>query len=179
MTTRSSMDSTVARPLPQGDLGLLKTPLAQRLLNSAIPCRFAFTAKDGTPRVMPTWFHWNGEQIVTVTYLAGPNIGIRHAARRIENLRAHPTVAITIDTDTFPPEALLIRGDVTVTEVEGVADEYRLAAQKYLGIDGARELVASVGQPGTRQARIVLQPAWAGLLDFQTRLPSAQGGPSS
>jgi hypothetical protein len=31
-------------------------------------------------------------------------------------------------------------------------------------------------QPGTVQARIALRPTWAGLLDFDTRLPSVQGG---
>jgi hypothetical protein len=25
---------------------------------------------DGTPRVMPTWFHWTGEELVTPTFLA-------------------------------------------------------------------------------------------------------------
>jgi len=31
-------------------------------------------------------------------------------------------------------------------------------------------------QPGTVQARIAVRPAWVGVLDFVTRLPSAQGG---
>ena len=31
-------------------------------------------------------------------------------------------------------------------------------------------------RPGTVQARIVLRPEWAGLIDFVTRLPSVQGG---
>ena len=33
-----------------------------------------------------------------------------------------------------------------------------------------------VDQPGTRQARIVLRSTWVSLIDFTTRLPSAQGG---
>jgi hypothetical protein len=37
-------------------------------------------------------------------------------------------------------------------------------------------MLAGLNQPGTAQARIVLRPSWAGLLDFGTRLPSAQGG---
>jgi hypothetical protein len=40
-------------------------------------------------------------------------------------------------------------------------------------------MLAGLDQPGTVQARIVVQPAWVGLLDFVTRRPSPQGGISS
>ena len=43
--------------LPQGDLGLLQHPVAQELLVSKIPARLAYIASDGTPRVLPIWFH--------------------------------------------------------------------------------------------------------------------------
>jgi hypothetical protein len=163
--------------LPQGDLRLLETDLAQRLLTSTIPARFAFVWTDGTPRVMSTWFHWTGEEIVSATYVAGPAIGIRHPARRVAVLRENPEVAITIDTDGFPPEALLIRGRATVTEVDGLATEYALAAQRYIGSEAADAFLTSMDQPGTRQARIAVRPSWVGLLDFETRLPGPQGGP--
>ncbi|MPZ26635.1 MAG: pyridoxamine 5'-phosphate oxidase [Micromonosporaceae bacterium] len=162
--------------LPQGDVRLLHTEAAQRLLRSQIPARFAFVWSDGTPRVIPTWFHWNGTEIVTATYAAGPAIGIRHAAQRVKVLRAHPHVALTIDTDGFPPEALTVRGVATVDEVDGLAPEYLLAASRYLGEAGAAELASAVDQPGTRQYRIVVRPTWVGLIDFRTRLPSVQGG---
>jgi hypothetical protein len=41
--------------LPQGSLELLDTPVARKLLASAIPARVAYTAKDGTPRIVSTW----------------------------------------------------------------------------------------------------------------------------
>jgi len=88
--------------LRQGDLALLDTELAQRLLAAPIPARLAFIALDGTPRVVPTWFHWTGQDLVMPTYTAGPNIGVRHPAARLAALRARPDVAVTIDTDTFP-----------------------------------------------------------------------------
>ena len=53
--------------LPQGDLALLDTELAQRLLTAPIPARLAFVALVGTPRVVPRWFHWTGHDLVTVT----------------------------------------------------------------------------------------------------------------
>jgi hypothetical protein len=170
-----SNDSTTSL-IAQGDLQLLRTVQVQRLLNSTIPARLAFIWTDNTPRVLPTWFHWNGEQVVMVTYAAGTEIGIRHPARRIAALRANPVVAVTIDTEGFPPEVLQIRGSCAVTEVDGVAPEYALAARRYLGEEAGDALITAVDQPGTRQVRIVVQPSWVSLIDFQSRLPSAQGG---
>jgi hypothetical protein len=161
-------------PLPQGDLHLLESDLARRLLASTVPARFAFTWTDGTPRVLPTWFHWTGEELVMPTFLAAPHV--RHAAARVRVLRANPAVAITIDTDTFPPEVLLVRGRATVTEVDGVPEEYALAARRYMGEGAAAEYLAWLDQPGTRMARIAVRPSWVGVIDFQTRLPGSLGG---
>jgi AraC family transcriptional regulator of adaptative response / DNA-3-methyladenine glycosylase II len=76
----------------------------------------------------------------------------------------------------LPPEVLTIRGNAAVTVVDGIPEEYALSAERYLGADAAREYLAQIDQPGTRMARIDVRPAWVGLLDFQTRLPSALGG---
>jgi len=54
-------------PTKQGGLELLQTPVAQELLQSNIPARLAYVWRDGTPRVIPIWFHWNGEEIVLGT----------------------------------------------------------------------------------------------------------------
>lgn len=172
----STSTATTNERLPQGDLRLLETDLAQQLLHSAIPARVAFVWTDGTPRVIPTWFHWTGEEIVMATFIAGPDIGIRHPAARLAALRANPRIALTIDTDTFPPQTLTIRGTARITEVEGLAPEYAAAARRYLGEEAAGSMLASVDQPGTAQARIAVRPDWVGVLDFVTRRPSAQGG---
>ncbi|HXL91920.1 MAG TPA: pyridoxamine 5'-phosphate oxidase family protein [Streptosporangiaceae bacterium] len=172
----STSTATTNERLPQGDLRLLETDLAQQLLHSAIPARVAFVWTDGTPRVIPTWFHWTGEEIVMATYIAGSDIGIRHPAARLAALRANPRIALTIDTDTFPPQTLTIRGTARITEVEGLAPEYAAAARRYLGEEAAGSMLASVDQPGTAQARIAVRPDWVGVLDFVTRRPSAQGG---
>ena len=160
--------------LRQGDLGLLESDVAQRLLASRIPARFAYIAGDGTPRVLATWFHWTGEVLAMPTFLAAPHV--RHAAGRLRALRANPDVAVTIDTETFPPEVLTLRGRVTISEVEGIPPEYASAARRYLGDEAARAYLGEIDQPGTRMARVDLHPTWVGVLDFQTRLPSALGG---
>lgn len=170
--TTSALD---AESIPQGDLRLLETDLAQRLLGSTIPARLAYTAADGTPRVVPTWFEWTGEEIVMATYLAGPAAGIRHPAARVAALRANPTVALIIDTETSPPQSVTIRGRAEMDEIEGLVPEYVSAAHRYLG-DAAAAMVAGMDQPGTVQARIAVRPTWVGLLDFTERLPSPLGG---
>ena len=158
----------------QGDLSLLETGLAARLLGSTIPARYAYTALDGTPRVVASWFAWTGEELVLPTFIAAPHI--RHAAYRVRALRAHPDVAVSIDTETFPPEVLSLRGRAEITEVDGVDPGYAEAAHRYLGPEEAAGYLAQIDQPGTRMARIAIRPSWVGLLDFQTRMPSALGG---
>jgi hypothetical protein len=163
-----------ASVLPQGDMRLLETDMAQRLLGSTVPARMAYVALDGTPRVVPSWFQWTGEEVVMPTFLSAPHV--QQAAARLRALRAHPDVAITIDTESFPPNALSIRGRAVVTEVDGVAPEYVQSARRYLGPDAGNAYIAHIDQPGTRMARIAVRPTWVGLLDFQTRLPRALGG---
>ena len=163
--------------LRQGDLGLLRSEVAQRLLASTIPARLAYVASDGSPRVMPTWFHWTGEVLSMPTFLAAPHV--RHAPGRLQALRANPEVAVTIDTETWPPEVLTVRGRAAISEVAGIPSEYASAAHRYLGEEAARAYLGQIDQPGTRMVRVDVHPAWVGVLDFQTRLPSALGGISS
>jgi hypothetical protein len=175
MSTNSTRSAPRPGRLPQGDLRLLETDLAQELLGSSIPARLAYIATDGTPRVVPTWFAWNGAEVVMVTYVAGPNAGIRHPAARIAALRANPAVALIIDTESSPPQSLTMRGRAAIDVVDGLAPEYVESAHRYLG-DHAAEMLAGMDQPGTAQARIVVRPTWVGLLDFAERLPSPLGG---
>jgi hypothetical protein len=157
--------------IPQGDLRLLDTGVAQRLLDSSIPARYAYIAADGTPRIVSSWFHWTGDELVMPTFIAAPHA--RHPARRIKALRSCPDIAVTIDTESFPPEVLLLRGRATVADVDGVPAEYAQAAARYLGAAPAEKYLAQIDQPGTRMARIGLRPLWVGVIDFQTRRPSA------
>jgi hypothetical protein len=174
MTEKAADSGATRPPLPQGDVGLLESDAARRLLGSGIPARFAYLALDGTPRVIPTWFHWTGDELVMPTFVAAPHV--RHPAARLAALRANPAVAVTIDTEDSPPVGLSIRGRASVTELDGVAPEYALAAPRYMGAEAAASYLAMIDQPGTRMARIAVRPSWVGLVDFQTRLPSTLGG---
>ena len=160
--------------LKQGDPRLLETELAQELLTSTVPARYAYTALDGTPRVVASWFTWTGGELVLPTFLSAPHVS--HAAYRVRALRASPDVAVSIDTESFPPHVLSIRGRAEITEVDGIAAEYAEAAHRFLGSEEATGYLAQIDQPGTRMARIAVRPAWVGLMDFETRRPSALGG---
>jgi hypothetical protein len=167
-------DSGEAATLKQGDLRLLESEVAKRLLASNLPARYAYTALDGTPRVVASWFHWTGDELVMPTFVSAPHV--RHPSYRLRALRANPAVAVTIDTETFPPEVLSIRGKASLTEMDGIVPEYALAAQRYLGKEEAIAYLAQIDHPSARMARIAVRPTWVGVLDFQTRLPSALGG---
>lgn len=54
-------------PTKQGDLTLLKDPIAQQLLNGSIPAHLAYVWSDGSPRVVPIGFTWTGTELVTGT----------------------------------------------------------------------------------------------------------------
>ncbi len=167
--------STAVLDLPQGSLELLDTDVAQTLLAAAIPARVAFTATDGTPRIVPTWFRWTGSEAVMPTFIAAPHVS--GPSRRIAALRARPDVAVSIDTEQTPSQALLLRGQVDITEVDGIDPDFANAAHHYLGAEGADDYLGMADQPGTRMARIALRPTWVGLLDFDGgRLPDIMSG---
>ena len=149
--------------LLQGDTALLDTDLARELLASTEPARLAYTAGDGTPRVLPMWFLWSGGELVLATF-AG--------SAKVAALRARPDVAVTIDRIGPPPDVLLLRGRVDLVEVDGVLPEYAEMQVRYLGPEIAAGALAQVDVPGVRMVRIALRPSWVGTLDFRTRFPA-------
>src|SRR6516162_6988761 len=104
--------------LKQGDLGLLDHPVAKELLASNIPARLAYVATDGTPRVLPIWFHWDGRALVMGT---APN------AAKLKAIAQNPKVAVTIDDYQSQYKVLLIRGTARIESVNGVSREYAQA----------------------------------------------------
>jgi hypothetical protein len=164
--------------IPQGSPALLDSPLAQRLLASAVPARVAYTTKDGTPRIVPTWFQWIDGELVMPTFIQAPHV--RAPARRLAALRARPDIAVSIDTEASPTQVLLVRGKAQVTEVDGIDPDYAVSVRQYLGEEGARQYLAMADQPGTRMARIAVRPTWVGLLDFAgERLPAVMAIPDA
>jgi Pyridoxamine 5'-phosphate oxidase len=145
---------------------ILSRPGSRELLARRL-ARLAYIARDATPRCIPIAFTWNGSQMVMCTS--------RNAAK-LRALRSNPAVALTIDTEVHPPAILLIRGRAELDDVDGIPEEFleaggadTMTPEQRAGWD------AEVRSLYDGMVRIVVTPAWAKLIDFETTLPSAVG----
>jgi Pyridoxamine 5'-phosphate oxidase len=148
----------------QGDLALLSDPIAEQLLASQTIMRLSYCWFDGTPRVVPHWFHWNGREIVLASQADAP---------KVRPLQRTPAVALTIDTIEFPPKVLMVRGIAQVEIVDTVPSEFAESSRRYFGPEQGDAWVKQVGELPSNWARISITPNWVGILDYETRLPSA------
>jgi hypothetical protein len=145
---------------------VLNDSLAQEPIRSSIPIRLADTGRDGAPRVAPLGFHWTGAAFVICTLPRAP---------KVRALRANPKVARTIDTPTFPPHVLLVRGTARLELVDGVPAEYLVASRKQVGAERMPAFEAQARVLYRQMVRITIAPESAKLLDFETRLPTRVG----
>src|SRR5215207_9776339 len=142
---------------------LMNDPVAQELLNAPIHARLAYNARDGSPRVIPIGFLWNGDVFVMGSPVNAP---------KVKALAANPKVALTVDTNSFPPHVLLVRGEAAVEVVEGVPDEFVESSRRFVGEEGMPAWEAGVRALYKQMAIIRVTPTWAKIFDFETRLPS-------
>lgn len=149
---------------PQDVEAVMEKPISQELLGSSIPARFSYVGLDGDPRVVPIGFLWNGSQILMFTL---------PKSAKVRALQHNPRVAITIDTESFPPHVLLIRGAASVELVDGVPDDYLEASRKLVPADQFDAWEAGVRTLYARMAQVTIEPDWAKLLDFETTIPKA------
>ena len=149
-------------PAKHDPLALLSTPVAQTLLQSTIPARLAYTGRDGTPRVLPIWFHWTGEVFV---------LGTRLDSAKVRALSTQPQVALTIDTESFPYKALQVRGTIEIETINGIVPEYEMCAKRYLGDKRGLAWLDQLRQAFPPMARIVIRPEWVSILDVAQLYP--------
>jgi hypothetical protein len=151
------------RGAPNDVAEILNKPISQEMLNRDL-ARLAYVAKDGTPRVVPIGFTWNGTEVVMCTSTNAP---------KLASLRRNPAVSLTIDTEVHPPKILLLRGEAVLDEVEGIPDEYLQMNGTYEMTPEQRvEWEAQVRSLYDSMVRIVVTPTWAKLIDFHETLPT-------
>jgi PPOX class probable F420-dependent enzyme len=138
--------------------------VAKQLLSSPVMARLAYTWSDGTPRVVPMWFHWTGEDILMG---APPN------SPKMKALAARPQVAIAIDGIDWPYPWLNVRGTASIEVFPDAFPEYKSMARRYLGDAGGEQFLAARDQTFDSWARITIQPEVVRILDFQARFPGA------
>ena len=143
---------------------VLADPVSQGLLHSPLLCRLAYSAADGSPRVVPIGYLWRDGAFVICTL---PN------APKTRALRRDPRVALTVDRDAMPPTILLVRGTASVEVVDGLPPEYLEASHKAVPDEQFPAFEAQVRGLYKQMARITTQPTWAKLIDFQRTLPQA------
>src|SRR5262245_9709919 len=141
---------------------LMNDRVAQRLIQAPVHARLAYTAKDDSPRVVPIGYIWTGDVIV---------MGSPPNAPKVKALSANPNVALTIDTEDFPPNILLIRGEAALETVDGVPDEFIEAARRFVGDERMPEWEAQARGLYEQMVLIRIRPTWAKIIDFETRLP--------
>jgi len=57
--------------------------------------------------------------------------------------------------------------------MNGVVPEYVIAAERYFGREQGQAWVTQLGGMVSSMVRTTITPHWVGLLDFQSRFPSA------
>lgn len=132
---------------------------AQELLGSSTSAHLAYVADDGTPRVIPVGYWWTGEEFVVSTATTSP---------KVEALQQNGDVALSIEAGDSPDEArsLSVRGTARVQIVDGVVDEYLMAARKSMDADAAAEFEAQCRKMYPQMARIGITPTWVRYYDF-------------
>ena len=144
--------------MTQADPTQLRAELdaAEEILRTATLARLAYDGIDGTPRVIPIGFLWNGEAVVVATHPTAP---------KFKALQARPRVALTIDTPS-PARSILLRGDAEIDVVDGVVPEYLEAAAKSMQGEALAAFEASCRETYDQMARISITPDWARYFDF-------------
>ncbi|MBU2662549.1 pyridoxamine 5'-phosphate oxidase family protein [Actinoplanes bogorensis] len=138
---------------------------ARELLAATSGAHLAYTAKDGTPRVVPVGYFWTGAEFVIATATTAP---------KLASLAVHPEVALSIEAGDTPTgaRALSIRGRANITIVDGIVPEYLAAAHKSMPAEAAAEFEKNVRAMYPQQARIAITPSWARFYDYGTgRIP--------
>lgn len=135
---------------------VLNGPVARELLQPGAVARLAYNGLDGSPRAIPIGIFFDGEHVIMSTAVN---------SEKVPALRESPKVALTADTTGNPPRVLLLRGSVDLEVVDGVPDEFLVAASE--------EFEATVRQLYDRMVRIRVHVEWAKVIDFETNLPSA------
>jgi PPOX class probable F420-dependent enzyme len=98
---------------------------------------FASIRPDGTPHVSPVWYQWEDGKIIVVS---------GDSAVKTRNVRKNPKVAISVATDEWPYQYVILEGDATI-ESENLRETVRSIFSRYEGAErgeqDANELIES------------------------------------
>lgn len=140
-------------------------PFVQQLLEAPIPARIAYIGLDGTPRVVPVSYLWDGAAFV---FASPPDW------YKVRAMAANPNVALTVDSNDFPPLILSARGVASIEYDQGLPEQYVEASRRIVGEEKFPAWEKEVRAENRNMALIRIVPTWLKVVDFDTRFP----GPS-
>ena len=124
-----------------------------------------FSRRRGAPRVVPVSYLWDGAAFV----FASPP-----GWYKVRALSANPNVALTVDSNDFPPLILSALGTACIDFNQGLPEEYVEASRRIVGEEKFPAWEAEVRAENRNMALIRITPTWLKVVDFETRFP----GPS-
>lgn len=123
----------------------------------ALCAAIATVQPDGSPRVVPIWYRWDGERMLVWS----------GAGRRwVRDLLAEPRVAVSVHEHAAPWPAVVLRGRASVRTgtVAELRDEIEAIVRRYVPADEIAALIAGYDD-GSPHALVTIEPdvieAWA------------------
>jgi Pyridoxamine 5'-phosphate oxidase len=135
----------------------------RELIERAPLMRLAYSAPDGSPRVIPTGYLERDATLIMYTI---------PTSAKVTALRADPRVAVTIDVAGMPPCALLVRGTCAIEIVDGIPEGYLEAGRRTMDGAAFAQWEAGVRRLYDSMAVLTITPTWAKLLDFERTVPA-------
>ncbi len=115
----------------------LTPPEIDAYLDGPHVAHFASIRPDGTPHVSPVWYQWADGKVTVVS---------GDSAVKTRNVRQNPKVAISVATDEWPYQYVILEGNATV-DSSNLRDTVRSIFSRYEGAErgeqDANDLTAS------------------------------------
>ena len=141
----------------------LDDPVVDELVSGPNLARLAYVGLDDRPHVVPIWCAYIDGEIRMVT---GPK------ADKVRAIARNHAVSLTIDSHNPPYHVLLIDGDATIEETDGMAAEYPEIVERYLGA-AAEGYLKPMRDRVKTQRRIRVAIRSYRVLDFVKRFPKS------
>jgi PPOX class probable F420-dependent enzyme len=133
--TRPSITPEQARPAPR--------PSAVAALELDPVAWLSSVRHDGSPHLVPVWFHWDGERVLAFS---------KPHARKVENLRRQPRVMLAVGTPGPDFDVELIEADAELPDAPATEVMPSGFGSKYA------ELLRRAGLTAQRFAEVYSQP---------------------
>ena len=114
---------------------------------------FASIRRNGAPHISPVWYQWNSgsePDTGTVTVVSG------ESAVKTRNVRRNPKVSISIATDEWPYQYVILEGDATVSD-DNIKEAVRIIFSRYEGAERGEEDANELTEGDQRLVAIVIE----------------------